>query len=90
MRPLATGVALLSLLGLDRHHDRLVRHDLGVDTTRRVRDGGVWPRHVDKLAALPAELGPVDRDGGLKPQIDHNIGFQAPIGTRSACAPRRA
>ena len=32
------------------------------------------------------EVSPGDCDA-LKPQIGHNVGFQAPISTRSACAP---
>ena len=35
-------------------------------------------------------VGGVEMVGHLKPQIGHNIGFKAPISTRSAWAPSRA
>ena len=46
------------------------------------RDSG---HGVDGPDVLPDRRAPVR----LKPQIGHNIGFQAPIGTRLAWAPSR-
>ena len=48
----------------------------------------VWePREVGDVLVERDALG---GGGGLKPRIGHNIGSQAPIGTRSAWAPSRA